>query len=203
MSPDVVGRLRMPRLDAAPASPLMGEMFFHQGKRVVCFWDGTVWVDIINLSPVPFARMIWAGSADIPGSAHCSCGGSTGTTGVGITMTRQFDSGDASQMDLSKGRLICRRKGLYTLNAAAAFEAHADDRARAVGLRLNADPIGSIVAASVPSVGAGFDTIVAITGQYVMNVGDYAEVTFYQGTGATTLKLTALRFSFSFITPAP
>jgi hypothetical protein len=200
--PDVVGRLRMPRLDAAPASPRMGEMFFHQIKRVVCFWDGTVWVDIINLSPVPYARMNWAGTVGIPGSAHCSCGtGTADTTGVAVTLTAQFHSGDTTQMDLTKGRLIARRKGLYTLNAAVAFEAHADDRARGCAIRANQDPIGGIVAATVPSIGAGLDTVVAITGLWVMNPGDYAEITFYQGTGAT-LNIKAIRFSFAFMSPA-
>lgn len=216
--PDVVGRLRMPRLDSAPPNPRMGEMFFHQLKHVVCFWDGTVWVDLISI-PVaggdltgtypnptiavrPFARMNWTGAASIPGSTHCTCGVSPGTTGVGITMTPQFHSGDSSQMDLGKGRLTCRRKGLYTLNAAVAFEAHADDRARGCGIRLNADPIGSIVAATVPSIGAGLDTVVAISGLWAMNQGDYAEITFYQGTGAA-LKITAVRFSFAYLGDAP
>ena len=70
------------------------------------------------------------------------------------------------------------------------------------GIRLGDGPIGSIVAASVPSVGAGLDTIVAISGLWQMAADEYAEVTFYQGTGAN-LKITAIRFSFAFLTPAP
>lgn len=42
--PEVVGRLRTPRLAAAPATPVVGEMYYDTVTNVLYFWDGTSWV---------------------------------------------------------------------------------------------------------------------------------------------------------------
>jgi hypothetical protein len=43
--PEVVGRLRTPRLAAAPASPAKGEMYFDTGTNKLYWWNGTAWID--------------------------------------------------------------------------------------------------------------------------------------------------------------
>ena len=42
--PEVVGRLRTPRLSAAPASPVVGEMYYDTGTNVLYYWNGTTWL---------------------------------------------------------------------------------------------------------------------------------------------------------------
>jgi microcystin-dependent protein len=42
--PEIVGRLRPPRLSTPPASPAVGEMYYDVDDNVLYFWDGTTWV---------------------------------------------------------------------------------------------------------------------------------------------------------------
>jgi hypothetical protein len=43
--PEILGRLRTPRLAAAPASPAQGELYFDTATSKLYWWDGTAWVD--------------------------------------------------------------------------------------------------------------------------------------------------------------
>lgn len=42
--PDIVGRLRAPRLAAAPANPVAGDIYFNTTSNGLFFWNGTQWV---------------------------------------------------------------------------------------------------------------------------------------------------------------
>jgi hypothetical protein len=42
--PEIVGRLRPPRLATAPSSPAGGEEYYDTGGNTLCWWNGTVWV---------------------------------------------------------------------------------------------------------------------------------------------------------------
>jgi len=42
--PEIVGRLRTPRLSAAPSSPVVGEMYYDTGANVLYWWNGTGWI---------------------------------------------------------------------------------------------------------------------------------------------------------------
>jgi hypothetical protein len=42
--PDFPGRLRTPRLAAAPSSPVVGEEYYDTVKNVLRWWNGTMWV---------------------------------------------------------------------------------------------------------------------------------------------------------------
>jgi len=46
MSPDIVGRLRPPRLASAPASPAPGEEYFNSTGNTLQFWNGTAWISM-------------------------------------------------------------------------------------------------------------------------------------------------------------
>ena len=41
--PEIVGRLRTPRLASAPGSPQVGEMYYDTGTNVLYWWNGTAW----------------------------------------------------------------------------------------------------------------------------------------------------------------
>lgn len=42
--PEIVGRLRPPRLSTPPASPAVGEMYYDVDDNILYFWDGTAWI---------------------------------------------------------------------------------------------------------------------------------------------------------------
>jgi hypothetical protein len=41
--PEIVGRLRTPRLPSAPASPVVGEMYYDTTLNQLLYWNGTAW----------------------------------------------------------------------------------------------------------------------------------------------------------------
>jgi hypothetical protein len=41
--PEVVGRLRTPRIATAPASPVVGEMYYDTALNKLLWWNGAVW----------------------------------------------------------------------------------------------------------------------------------------------------------------
>lgn len=42
--PEIVGRLRTPRLASAPVSPAVGEMYYNTATNILYWWNGTAWV---------------------------------------------------------------------------------------------------------------------------------------------------------------
>jgi len=42
--PQFTGRLRTPRLSAAPSSPVTGEMYYDTGTNTLYWWNGTAWI---------------------------------------------------------------------------------------------------------------------------------------------------------------
>jgi Carbohydrate-binding module family 5/12 len=43
--PEIVGRLRSPRLSAAPSSPAVGEVYYDTALNKLFWWNGTSWID--------------------------------------------------------------------------------------------------------------------------------------------------------------
>lgn len=43
--PEFTGRLRTPRLASAPASPVVGEMYYDTATNKLYWWNGSAWVD--------------------------------------------------------------------------------------------------------------------------------------------------------------
>jgi hypothetical protein len=42
--PEIVGRLRTPRLAGAPASPVVGEVYYDTTTNILYWWNGTTWI---------------------------------------------------------------------------------------------------------------------------------------------------------------
>jgi hypothetical protein len=42
--PDILGRLRTPRVSAAPATPVVGEVYYDTTLNKLLWWNGTAWV---------------------------------------------------------------------------------------------------------------------------------------------------------------
>jgi len=50
--PDIVGRLKTPRLAAAPSSPTVGEMYYDTTKNQLLWWNGTLWIVSSDVSKI-------------------------------------------------------------------------------------------------------------------------------------------------------
>jgi len=50
--PDIVGRLKTPRLSAAPSSPTVGEMYYDTTKNQLLWWNGTLWIVSSDVSKI-------------------------------------------------------------------------------------------------------------------------------------------------------
>src|SRR5262245_19939368 len=58
--PDFPGRLKTPRLAAAPSSPTVGEMYYNTGSNKLFWWNGTSWIDASGgtlPTPIPDANL--------------------------------------------------------------------------------------------------------------------------------------------------
>jgi hypothetical protein len=42
--PEIVGRLRTPRLASAPSSPAVGEVYYDTATNILYWWNGTAWI---------------------------------------------------------------------------------------------------------------------------------------------------------------
>lgn len=60
--PEFPGRLRTPRLAAAPSAPALGELYFNTVTNKLYWWNGTAWVDSTGAT----------GPAGTPGRARWS-----------------------------------------------------------------------------------------------------------------------------------
>lgn len=54
--PDITGRLRTPRLAAAPSAPAKGEMYFDTVANVLYWYSGTAWVAAVPGTSAIFPR---------------------------------------------------------------------------------------------------------------------------------------------------
>jgi hypothetical protein len=43
--PEILGRLRTPRLAAAPSAPTVGEVYYDTAANKLYWWNGTAWID--------------------------------------------------------------------------------------------------------------------------------------------------------------
>lgn len=60
--PDIVGKLKPPRLSAAPTSPVVGELYYNTANNTLYWWNGTAWISASGGASGPFVDFIgtWA-----------------------------------------------------------------------------------------------------------------------------------------------
>lgn len=66
--PEIVGRLRPPRLAGAPTSPVRGEMYYDTGTDKLYWWNGTIWVDSTGGGSGGGVTEVFTGPGTPPGS---------------------------------------------------------------------------------------------------------------------------------------
>lgn len=73
--PEVVGRLRTPRLPSAPATPVVGEMYYDTALNKLYWWNGTIWVaasgsaEVYEQTTTPSSTNVgalWIDTDDVP-----------------------------------------------------------------------------------------------------------------------------------------
>ena len=47
--PEILGRLRPPRLASTPATPAVGEEYYDTGTNMLFWWNGTAWVAALTI----------------------------------------------------------------------------------------------------------------------------------------------------------
>jgi hypothetical protein len=52
--PEVVGRLRTPRLASAPSSPAVGEVYYDTALSVLYWWNGTSWISAAGTTQLDY-----------------------------------------------------------------------------------------------------------------------------------------------------
>src|SRR6516225_2489410 len=96
--PDILGRLRPPRLSAAPSSPALGEMYWSSADGYLYYWNGTAWVSGGSGSG--------GGGATMAARAYRNAAFtlSAGSTKIPLD-TSSYDT--SGMVQLGNGRIVC------------------------------------------------------------------------------------------------
>ena len=172
--PEVVGRLRPPRLAVAPAAPVFGELYYDTARKSLMWWNGTTWIEA-GTSQTQISKV----------SASETTNQSTfvNMATVGPSVTAPSDGGyiveHGAYMRISAGTLPGTCVMSYQVGATAAVEAMA---ARFDSTVLNHG--GSVATANPEIMGAG----TVVTCKY--RVGSVASTALFANRWITLTRLT-------------
>lgn len=134
--PEFTGRLRTPRLAAAPSSPVVGEMYYDTPSNTLLWWNGTSWVSASGGS---------GGGSAVSGALQAAAISIGGSTGVGN------GAGGNTTVPLPLGAVINETlNGYFTRNADNSIQV-----AEAGWYQINALATTGTVLASSSPVGIG------------------------------------------------
>jgi hypothetical protein len=164
VSPDIVGRLRAPRLAAAPASPQPGEEYFDTSTNVLYYWNGTMWT-ASGTAGTMSARM-YRNAAITPAA----------NAWVKIPLDAvSFDtSGLAST---GSGRINITTAGYYQVDGCVSFGAVGVGVRTVVAIYKNG---GQVTQAETDAPGAGLFPSPLTSDVIQCSAGDYLELFVYQ-----------------------
>ena len=176
--PEVLGRLRPPRLASPPASPAGGEEYYDTGLNQLLYWNGTTWVaggsggsggtTIVNAAPVPQNTAARAYRAAALGTTA----GAWNKVGLDTTT---FDPG--GNISLANGRYICPVAGLYQVEGQFSAVAVAGNL-MVPGVYKNG-ALTSSGSANYVAAGDSVDSRANVTDIVQCNAGDYLELYVY------------------------
>ena len=166
MSPDIVGRMRPPRLASAPASPSLGELYFDSGTDILYYWNGTAWVSGGSGSggggATMAARMyrnaafpLVAGSQIVPIDAI-----SYDTSGLAST---------------ANGRINIAVSGYYQVDAECSYASTVANQSVIVGIQKNGNVLVAQGSAMWGTV-VGNQMLASVADVVQLNAGDYLQL---------------------------
>jgi len=166
MSPDIVGRMRPPRLASAPASPSLGELYFDSGTDILYYWNGTAWVSGGSGSggggATMAARMyrnaafpLVAGSQIVPIDAI-----SYDTSGLAST---------------ANGRINIAVSGYYQIDAECSYASTVANQSVIVGIQKNGNVLVAQGSAMWGTV-VGNQMLASVADVVQLNAGDYLQL---------------------------
>lgn len=159
--PEILGRLRPPRLAAAPSAPALGEEYYNTGTNTSYYWNGTAWVTGSGTTVV--ARAYRNAAFTLTAAAW---------TKIPIDTT-SFDTTGIVQ--IANGRFVVATAGYYQVEGGVQFVAPAAQRCIA-GIYKN----GVVVAyAEGDSPGAGSYPMPCTADVVYCNAGDNLELWAY------------------------
>jgi hypothetical protein len=183
MSPDIVGRLRAPRLAAAPASPQPGEEYFDTTTSILYYWNGTMWT-ASGTAGTMAAKAARLGAFNLAASAF---------TKVPLDTTVYDTSGLVS---IASGRINIVTAGYYQVNAQLEANNTAANQRLIVAVYKNGAEISRGGGSQLPvSPGAPLDYTLSDVVQ--CNAGDYLELYGYNGAvGVASMSVGASTLNF-------
>jgi hypothetical protein len=111
--------------------------------------------------------------------------------------TNRYDSNGLHDVAVNNTRLTCKRAGLYVITGHAQFAASAAGTLRILGIRLNGNQAGGVLAAE-QFAPVAVDFLKSVSTEYVLAVNDYLELYAFQDSGGNLNVLKVNQFSPEF-----
>jgi hypothetical protein len=179
--PDIVGRLRTPRLPSAPATPTVGEIYYDTTTNQLYCWNGTVWLAMLTVPAQPSVRVY---------GAAVQTGILTGVETPIPFPNELWDQygGAASNMHdnvTNNTRLTCRYAGIYAVWSTLEFTTGQS----AAGARWSTHRVNG-TASTYQSItrfkpDATMQIPLPVYSQLQLAVNDYVETIVFQDSGGT------------------
>ena len=111
--PEIVGRLRPPRLASAPATPANGEVYFDTAANTLLFYNGAAWIPVSGTGASGDAREAFR----IYRNAAQTMSTPAGTVILFDTKTFDVSTRATVTSGASQGRYVPQIAGYYSLHA--------------------------------------------------------------------------------------
>jgi hypothetical protein len=201
--PDIVGRLRPPRLATPPATPVVGELYYDTVANVLYCWNGTAWTTASGALGIPTpvvngqwikgvgGAAAWAAIArtDLPIAPFCRIYSSVQQNFTANAWTtcswdsESFDNDTMHDPASNSSRITCKTGGIYAFMAGV-YWAGAGGTHRVLRIVRNGATAGAeILGMGQSGMFSGSGSLVGTQDMrteavafWGMNVNDYAEV---------------------------
>jgi len=173
--PDILGRLRPPRLSAAPSSPALGEMYWSSADGYLYYWNGTAWVSGGSGSGgggATMAARAYRNAALTPAAA----------TWTKIPLDGMFYD-TSGMVSTSQGRINISVAGYYQVNGQVGYAGSSGTYLSFVAIFRNGTEVTRGTENYAAGDGSNWRTHLA-SDVIQCNAGDYLELYTYAGVAA-------------------
>src|SRR6516165_331729 len=173
--PDILGRLRPPRLSAAPSSPALGEMYWSSADGYLYYWNGTAWVSGGSGSGGGGATMAARAYRNAPLTP-------TATTWTKVPLDGIFYD-TSGMVSTSQGRINISVAGYYQVNGQVGYAGSSGTYLSFVAIFRNGTEVTRGTENYAAGDGSNWRTHLA-SDVIQCNAGDYLELYTYAGVAA-------------------